>query len=285
MKKLTLLMALFAFVSVGAHAADPAMNRTKIIEKVQATKKRLTPAISKKIKPGMRTVKPGTTEPETTEPETTEPTEPAGTYVLELGEIQFTTDPGACGSKWSSEVTNTGTIASPASAVVSPVIMYELSNGQAKESQMTDYQLPSVAPGQSHSAVGGVLNHLPNLDRIVVSLKDGADVIDSKTAAIPNNDNYTVVLGDIISTDSQFTVSIANEGTDPVPYLTLYFQGITSADPISTFRMTSKTVQCILPGESSLVTIPATTEEHVGYRVMVNEAGQGAYLVMRDYIL
>ena len=288
MKKLTLLIALFTVMTVSAHAADPAvMNRSKSMQKVQTMKKQLKPAVATKIKPGMRIVKPGDTEEGTpednNEPETTEPEEPAGTYTLALSELRFGADPQSCALTWQADVTNSGSVASPASLKVEPVKTYDLENNEPYA--MTVLALPSVAPGQSQMVEGSLSAMYATLKDLIVNVKDGNTVLDSKSATIPEEGDYSVSLGAAQEENGHFIVSITNDGAAPVASLLVVFQGITSAEPIATFRIVENTKNCVAGGETVQVQIPATDQEHVGYRVMVNKTGEGAYLVMKDYIL
>ncbi len=278
MKKLTLLIALFTFVTAGAHAADPtALSRVKSAQKIQ----KLKPTIATKIKPGMRMVKPGENTDETpednNEPETTEP---EGTYVLELSEIQFGANP-ACALTWQAEVTNTGTVASPATLKIDPVTTYDI---QGKEPYHRNaVALSSVAPGQSQMVQGQLSAMYATLKDLIVNVKDGDTLLDTTSATIPEEGDYSVSLGDAQEANGHFTVSITNDGAAPVASLLVVFQGITSVDPIGTFRIVENHKNCVAGGETVQMQIPSTVQEHVGYRVMVNKTGEGAYLVMKDY--
>jgi len=286
MKKLFLFIVLFTVMAAGAHAADPAMmNRTKSMEKVQTMKKQLKPAVATKIKPGMKMVKPDDSSdetPETTEPENTEPAEPAGTYTLGLSEIQLSADPATCAIKWQADVTNSGTVASPTTLKIEPVVTYD--DADRQDNHMHAFAFGSVDSGQSQMVQGQLSAMFPNRKDLIVNVKDGENVLDSKSVELPEDGDFSVVLGDAQEANGQFTVSISNEGAAPVPSLLVIFQGITSAEPISTFRIVNNTVNCIPAGETRTMSIPATSQEHVGYRVMVNRTGEGAYLVMRDYV-
>lgn len=285
MKKLTLLIALFTIITVGAQAADPAMTGTKIIEKVQVTKKKLAPAIASKIKPGMMIAKPDDSSDETPE-DTTDATDTTGTYALDIGEIQLSTDPATCATKWHISVTNAGTAASPAGIKTSPVVFYDADeNGEVEENQLNEHQLSPIAPGQEEQIVGWVPNTFPNLDRLVINLKDGEDVLDTASVLLPDEGDYSISLGDSAVVGNQFSVSIENEGTASVPSLLVVFQGITSAEPIAIFRIVENTLHCVPAGETRTMSISVATQDHVGYRVMVYRTGETDILAMRDYIL
>lgn len=280
MKKLTLLIALFTFVTAGAQAADPVMAQPKSMQKVQSMKKKLTPSISKKIKPGMRIVKPETTDPEATEP--TEPTEPAGTYNLELGDLQFGAHPTSCVLTWQAEVTNTGSVASPATLEIDPVTTYNIEGKEPHHKNAV--ALSSVAPGQSQMVQGNLSAMYATLKDLIVNVKDGDTVLDTKSAMIPEEGDYSISLGDAKEENGHFTVSITNDGAAPVASLMVIFQGITSVEPFAKFRIVENTKNCVAGGETVQVRIPSTAQEHVGYRVMINKTGEGAYLVMKDYV-
>ena len=281
MKKLAILVALFSVLTVSAYAMDPA----PVNPKVQAVKDKLKPTIAQKIKPGMRMVKPGDNSGNDTEdtPETTEPEEPAATYTMSLSEIQFGADPQSCALTWQADVTNTGTVASPATLKIEPIKTFDLENKEPYA--MTALALPSVAPGQSQMVQGDLSAMYATLKDLIVNVKDGETVLDTKSATIPEEGDYSISLGDAQETNGHFTVSLTNDGAAPVASLLVVIQGITSADPIETFRIELQTKNCVAGGETIQVQVPATTQPHVGYRVFVNKTGEGQYLTTRDYIL
>ncbi len=282
MKKLTLLIALFTFVTASAHAAEPSLTSTKTMKKVQTMKKRLTPAISSKIKPGMRTVKSETTEPETAEPETTEPTEPTGTYVLGLSEIELGADPATCRTTWKVDVSNTGTVVSPAGMRVFPVIDYDEQESHGMgDLNMVDYAVNPIAAGQAQRFEGGFAPQYAHTQEFVFTLKNEAGVLDSKRITLPAESEYTIVLGELVIMGDQISIPLTNEGAAPVLPLKVYFQGKIEGQP--TFVIETDSVHCIPPGETHVFNFPVSTQDLDEYRIMVYRNGNRDASVSRNY--
>lgn len=279
MKKLSLLVALFAVFAVSAHAADPSLVNPKI--------KKIKPAITKKIKPGMRLVKPDEAEEETPEePETPETTEPEGAAVLEMGEVTLTTNSQTCISKWQSSVTNTGTAESEA-LTSTTTVYYMDSNGVMQEDDNPPQAPFTVPPGQEQGFVGFV-NHggTPNMDHLVVNLKAGNTVIDSKEIALPDEGEYVFALGDHQVVNGQFSAPLTNNGNMSVGGIFVVVQGITSTEPMATFPITTQSINCAPVGQPQNVSVPVPQQDHVGYRLMVYRTREtSGALIMRDYIL
>ena len=283
MKKLAILVALFSVFTVSAYAADP-VPVNPVSPKVQGIKEKLKPAIAKKIKPGMRVVEPG--EPEEETPEEPETTEPEGAAVLEMGELSLTTDNQTCISKWMGTVTNTGTAESE-NLTTTTTVYYLDSNGVMQEDDNPPGAAFTAAPGVEQGFVGFV-NHgtTPNMDHLVVNLKAGDTVIDSKEIALPDEGEYVFALGDHQVVNGQFSAPLTNNGSMSVAGVFVVVQGITSTEPMVTFPITTQTVSCAPVGQPQNISVPVPEQEHVGYRLMVYRTGEtSGAIIMRDYIL
>lgn len=234
MKKL-LLITLFSFMAVGAHAEDSAQKKDS--------------------------------------------------YKLEIEKIQLANDSSICGQKWRIVVTNVGDGSSPRGLVASPSIEYgQDEDDQVYESQMADQVIDPIGSGRSRDITGQVVSLFAHEKDLVIRIKDGEEVVLSKSVTLPDNTDYSIVLGDAVLAGGKFIVPIVNEGSASASSLMVIIRGITGSRSRSTFKVAENTMTCSPAGEVSTMSIPEVKQEHIGYRVQVYRMGGTDLLAARDYI-
>lgn len=203
---------------------------------------------------------------------------------LMIKEIHLSNDPTICGQKWRVIVTNTGDASSPRDLVVSPSIVYGQDDDQVYESQMADQVIDPIAPEKSREVIGQVVSLFAHVKDLVISIKDGEKVIGAKSVRLPDNTDYSIVLGDAVYKDGEFTVPIANKGSASASSLIVVIRGLTGAKSRSTFKIKEDTITCVSAGEVSAMSIIEAKQKHVGYRVQVYRMGGADLLATRDYL-
>ncbi|MGE0108213.1 MAG: hypothetical protein AB7S81_00380 [Bdellovibrionales bacterium] len=258
---------------------SPVLNKMKPVVSTIKNEKLLDAA--KKVAPATG----ATTTPDETNPSGNTQTGNAQTEAVYMAQIeapQITLNPTTCRYTWSIRVRNTGTTAVPADTF--SVAARVVSDTNPNAGTPNTKPVGSIPVGGFVTITGEFIKILPVERNVSIDVKKGLAVLSHVTYPIPTEEATTLALGDSLSTNNQFTVTIRNEGQHPFLRGMVSFRAVTDPTSTSTTFIETKDLACIPAGQSSSMTINAPSYSVSGYSVRVTRSGTSDIAAERTYM-